>query len=617
MSNTRASPAATSPTPNAKMPSESEEELNHFVLEDELNARELAIADARELALANAEADEAIATGVRAIADAEACEARARAAKAGVIQIDDDVETVKPFVRKPMAARSEVWEHFTKVFDSKGLLKEGLCKYCNRPIQATTGRNGTSSMHRHMSSCKKNPNRNHDPKQGTLQATLGSSLNNWKFDPDALRKSFAEMVIEDELPFAFGEKSGFKKFMSKACPRFKPPSRRTCAREVVKTYISEKDKLMKFFKENCASVCVTTDCWTSQQQDGYMTVTAHFIDNEWKYHKKVINFIMVKSHKGKDLGKNLQKCLLEWGLQSVMTVTVDNASANDGCIVHLRKCLVEAKTSIVGGKFLHMRCAAHIVNLIVQDGLKEVDVSVKRVRGAVRYIKNGTSRLTKFKELVVEEQVESKAFLNLDVCTRWNSTYVMLKAAIIYAKVFTRYCDEDALYALDLAEEKGGFGYPDDHDWENATKLADFLCHFYKLTCRVSASLHVTSNNFLFEIGEVHILIKEWMASTDPLQSSMGKRMKEKFDKYWGLWHEEDETRLTISEIGKGKNVAEKEKENINLLIFVAAALDPRYKLSDYTKMVTEEIYGLEVGEKVWAAVNKCVRELFEEYRLK
>lgn len=86
------------------------------------------------------------------------------------------------------------------------------------------------------------------------------------------------------------------------------------------------------------------------------------------------------------------------------------------------------------------------------------------MRAAVRYIKNGTSRLTKFKELVVEEQVESKAFLNLDVSTRWNSTYIMLKAAIIYAKVFTRYCDDDALYALDLSEEKGGFGYPDDHD---------------------------------------------------------------------------------------------------------------------------------------------------------
>jgi hypothetical protein len=185
------------------MTSESGEEVNRFVLADELNARELALADA--------EADEAIAAGT---------ESTVKVIDEGVIQIDDD-EDVKPHVRKPMAARSEAWEHFTKVLDSKGLVKEGLCKYCNRPIQATTGRNGTSSMHRHLTSCKKNPNRNQDPKQGMLQATPGGGINNWKYDPEVLRKAFAEMVIEDEFPFAFGEKSGFKKFMSKACPRFK------------------------------------------------------------------------------------------------------------------------------------------------------------------------------------------------------------------------------------------------------------------------------------------------------------------------------------------------------------------------------------------------------------
>jgi hypothetical protein len=36
-----------------------------------------------------------------------------------------------------------------------------------------------------------------------------------------------------------------------------------------------------------------------------MTVTASFIDDSWRLHKKVIGFFMVKGHKGDDIGKNV------------------------------------------------------------------------------------------------------------------------------------------------------------------------------------------------------------------------------------------------------------------------------------------------------------------------
>jgi hypothetical protein len=194
----------------------------------------------------------------------------------------------------------------------------------------------------------------------------------------------------------------------------------------------------------------------------------------------------------------------------------------------------------------------------------------------------------------------------------------MLKSAIVYEKVFTRFADEDYSYVIDLSEERDGPGHPDEYDWEKARKMADFVEHFYDLTVRVSSSLNVTCNKFFHDIGEVHLLIQSWMSSTDPLRALMGKRMKEKFDKYWGLWHtnkeQEEIEQQNASEKGRGKGKA-KEKENINLLIFVAAVMDPRYKLSLYTKLTVEEIFGEERGQLVWAAIKSCVRELFEEYR--
>ena len=80
--------------------------------------------------------------------------------------------------------------------------------------------------------------------------------------------------------------------------------------------------------------------------------------------------------------------------------------------------------------------------------------------------------------------------------------------------------------------------------------------------------------------------------------------MKEKFDKYWGLWHtnskdndkqQQEQDRDKGRSKGRGKEKEkDKDKENINLFIFVAAFLDPRYKLSLYTKISVEEIFGEE-----------------------
>jgi hypothetical protein len=178
----------------------------------------------------------------------------------------------------------------------------------------------------------------------------------------------------------------------------------------------------------------------------------------------------VNGHKGNDIGKNVLRCMVEWGLERVMTITIDNASANDAAIGYLSRQL--SKTNLASGKYLHMRCAAHIVNIIMHDGLKEVDQSVKRVRATIKYIRNGGLRMVKFKEIMEEEKLANKPHLKPDIPTRWNSTYIILQSAIAYEKVSTKLEDEDISYVIDLSEERGDCGHPDEIDWQNARKMA-------------------------------------------------------------------------------------------------------------------------------------------------
>src|SRR3954466_52696 len=149
----------------------------------------------------------------------------------------------------------------------------------------------------------------------------------------------------------------------------------------------------------------------------------------------------------------------------------------------------------------------------------------------------GQLELQDLKNLLLEK-VDSEVFLSLDVCTRWNSTYLMLATAINFEKVFARYGDEDPLYTLDLNSEKAP-GIPVDSDWKNVKKMAEFLGQFYHLTLSVSATLHVTVNLFVMDIAEINVVLEEWVDSDDILRKIMGRKMQDKYVKYWGRWHED------------------------------------------------------------------------------
>nr|GEV79289.1 zinc finger BED domain-containing protein RICESLEEPER 2-like [Tanacetum cinerariifolium] len=53
--------------------------------------------------------------------------------------------------------------------------------------------------------------------------------------------------------------------------------------------------------------------------------------------KKVLNFCPISSHRGVDIGKAVEMCLLKWGIESnVFTIILDNASANDVAVEYLK-----------------------------------------------------------------------------------------------------------------------------------------------------------------------------------------------------------------------------------------------------------------------------------------
>lgn len=121
-------------------------------------------------------------------------------------------------------------------------------------------------------------------------------------------------------------------------------------------------------------------------------LTAHYIDSEWRRRAKILAFCAFPPpHSGPPIAMKLMELIKEWGFQKkIFTVTVDNASSNDNMQGVLKRQL--KKDLVCGGEYFHIRCAANILNLIVQDGLAVISDALEKIRESVKFVKVTQSR---------------------------------------------------------------------------------------------------------------------------------------------------------------------------------------------------------------------------------
>ena len=134
----------------------------------------------------------------------------------------------------------------------------------------------------------------------------------------------------------------------------------------------------------------------------------------------------------------LMECFFDWNLdRKLIPLTVDNCTTNDAIVAILIDKLPFGSL-ILHGRLFHMRCCAHILNLIVQDGLNVIGDGIERIHDSVAYWTTSPKRVQKFEEAAHQIHIPSNKKLALDVKTRWNSTFLMLQTSLIYRDVFAR-----------------------------------------------------------------------------------------------------------------------------------------------------------------------------------
>ncbi|XP_010496858.1 PREDICTED: zinc finger BED domain-containing protein RICESLEEPER 2-like [Camelina sativa] len=214
-----------------------------------------------------------------------------------------------------------------------------------------------------------------------------------------------------------------------------------------------------------------------------------------------------------------------WGIdKKVFSITVDNAINNDTMQDMVKSQLTIRDDLLCGGEFFHVRCAAHVLNIIVQWVLDTIGDSLDKIRESIKFFQGSSHPEVLFAKCVENVGFNLKAGLLLDVKTRWNSTYKMLDRALKYRAAFGN---------LKVVDPKNYKFHPLEEEWHRLKQLSNFLEPFDVITNLISGSTYPTSDLYFMQVWKIQSWLTMNKRNQDAVIREMIVPMKERFDKYW------------------------------------------------------------------------------------
>lgn len=324
------------------------------------------------------------------------------------------------------------------------------------------------------------------------------ALKKFKYDKEIACYELVRMIVLHELPFRIVEYEGFRRFVASLNPAFKLMSRTMIKEDCMAEFDRQKLELLEVLKNLPSRVSLMADLWTSNQGLGYICVTCHFVDNKWKLHKRIIKFASIECpHNATNLINVMLNTMQEWGIEDkICCITLDNAAVNDLMVSYIKSNLTGRKLLVGNGDIFHQRCGAHVLNLFFQEGLKVDCGAVDTIRESAKFVRSSVQRMESFEKIVAQLGITCGTKVSLDVCTRWNSTYLMMKTASQYITAFDQLAVQDSSFNC----------APSASQWKVTDEICKLLVVFYDATMVLSGSLYPTSNAYFKVLWQV-----KWM----------------------------------------------------------------------------------------------------------
>ncbi|XP_031384245.1 zinc finger BED domain-containing protein RICESLEEPER 2-like [Punica granatum] len=506
--------------------------------------------------------------------------------------------------------KSVVWNDFDRVKKGDNLM--AICKHCKKRMSGS-GTSGTSHLRNHLMRCQRRGNHdivqfasrgkkrgrppalgntsfNQDPKEEisplavikpddpikdeTVPVTALTS----NFDQRRSQFDLARMIILHGYPLNMVEHIGFRRFVKNVQPLFELASSNKVEADCLEIYEKEKQKLFEMLDKLPGKISLALDVWSSSDDSLYFSLISHFIDDSWQLKKKILSFLKIDSSNTEDMqADSIMTCLMDWDIdRKLFSVTSDGSSTNT-IVSRIKDRLMQNRFLFGNGQLFDVQCLASLLNLMVQHAMEALHEVIPKVRGSIRYVKSSRVMQEKFKQMTQRENIEGPKCLSLDNRLRWDSTYRMLEAALVYKGAFALLRENDPKF----------ISWPSDVEWEKVGSVTGFLNVFLDIMNDFSRSKCPTANIYFPLICDIHLKLISWCESSDEFISSLAMKMRNEFDDYW---------------------------ERCSLGLAVAVFLDPRFKMK-LVEYYFPQIYGSGAQERI-NNISNHIKALYNEHSI-
>jgi zinc finger BED domain-containing protein 1 (E3 SUMO-protein ligase ZBED1) len=446
---------------------------------------------------------------------------------------------------------SNVWQFMNKLDCGK----KAECKLCMKKL-AFHG--GTTNLHNHLRDVHPLQYKvaskeavSFGPKQSKLTefSRFAPSKSCPQERGNKIDDLIVNFIIKDMRPLNSVNGTGFQSLVKFFEPGYKLPSRTHLKHQVIQKYQRGKQILKERLTE-CEWLALTTDSWSNCNMESFITITAHFIDVDWKIKSCVLQTTNIgTTHTAENLANHLISIVeedYEIPKEKICGVVHDNARN----VMKMNEVLVE---ELECKSWQSISCAAHSLQLVVKAGLQvdAIQELVSSVRKLVGHFKHSTTAVSALQKEQVGMGIPQHK-LKHDVATRWNSVLLMIERASeqrwAIAKVLgnSEITPKRQHRSLDLNQEQ----------WELIQELVGILKPFEAATTLFCTEQQVSISC----VYAVIVRMKSTLNSTDneiPAIKKMKSQMKRKLEDLW--------------------NFNDIEKDCVSPLI-LSAALDPRFK---------------------------------------